>query len=85
MKRQGDGMDKELLVKYSPIAMIVIAIIIQWNMFTTPADMERKHREIINEVAEKYMTKEQASDLKSQLNDMQNKIDKIYDVIIQRK
>lgn len=85
MKRQGDGMDKELLVKYSPVAMIVIAIIIQWNMFTTPADMERKHREIINEVAEKYMTKEQASDLKGQLNDMQNKIDKIYDVIIQRK
>lgn len=85
MKRQGDGMDKELFIKYSPIAMIVIAIIIQWNMFTTPADVERKHREIINEVAEKYMTKEQASDFKGQLNDMQNKIDKIYDVIIQRK
>lgn len=78
-------MDKELLIKYSPIAMVVIAIIIQWNMFATPTDVERKHREIISEVAEKYMTKEQASDLKGQLNDMQNKIDKIYDVIIQRK
>ena len=76
-------MDKELLLKYSPIAMVVIAVIIQWNMFATPTDVERKHREILNEVSEKYMTKEQAGDFKIQLSDMQNKIDKIYDVIIQ--
>ena len=76
-------MDKELLIKYSPIAMVVIAVIIQWNMFSTPADVERKHREIINEVSEKYMTKEQATDFRVQLSDMQRKIDKIYDVIIQ--
>lgn len=78
-------MDKETLIKYSPIAVVVIAIILQWNMFATPTDMERKHREILNEVAERYMTKEQASDFRIQLNDMQNKIDKIYDVIMTSK
>lgn len=78
-------MDKETLIKYSPIAVVVIAIILQWNMFATPTDMEKKHREILNEVAERYMTKEQASDFRIQLNDMQNKIDKIYDVIITSK
>lgn len=78
-------MDKEAIIKYSPIAVVVIAIILQWNMFATPTDMEKKHREILNEVAERYMTKEQASDFRIQLNDMQNKIDKIYDVIITSK
>lgn len=75
-------MDKEQILKYSPIAVVVIALIIQWNMFATPTDVERKHREILNEVSEKYMTKEQATDFRSQLSDMQRKIDKIYDVII---
>ena len=78
-------MDKETLVKYSPIAVVVIALILQWNMFATPIDVEKKHREILNEVAERYMTKEQATDFRIQLNDMQNKIDKIYDVIITSK
>lgn len=78
-------MDKEALIKYSPIAVVVIALILQWNMFATPIDVERKHREILNEIAERYMTKEQASDFRIQLNDMQNKIDKIYDVIITSK
>lgn len=78
-------MDKETLIKYSPIAVLVIALILQWNMFATPTDVERKHREILNEIAERYMTKEQATDFRIQLNDMQNKIDKIYDVIITSK
>lgn len=78
-------MDKETFIKYSPIAVVVIAIILQWNMFATPTDVERKHREILNEISERYMTKEQASDFRIQLNDMQNKIDKIYDVIITSK
>jgi uncharacterized protein YjaG (DUF416 family) len=78
-------MDKETLVRYSPIAVIVIALILQWNMFATPTDVEKKHREILNEVGERYMTKEQATDFRIQLNDMQNKIDKIYDVIITSK
>ena len=75
-------MDKETLIKFSPVAVVVIAIILQWNMFATPTDVEKKHREIINEISEKYMTKEQANDLKNQLSDMQRKIDKIYDKII---
>lgn len=78
-------MDKETLIRYSPIAVVVIALILQWNMFATPTDVEKKHREILSEIAERYMTKEQATDFRIQLNDMQNKIDKIYDVIITSK
>ena len=42
-----------------------------------------KHREILSDIAQNYSTKEQYNDLKAQLNIMQAKIDKIYDVIIE--
>ena len=78
-------MDKEALIKYSPIAVVVIALLLQWNMFARPIDVEVMHRVILDEVAEKYLTKEQAIDFKTQLGDMQKKIDKIYDKIITTK
>lgn len=77
-------MDKATLEKYAPFAVIIIAIIFQWNVFVTPAQLEVKHREILKEVSEVYTTKEQSNDLKSQLNDMQKKIDKIYEKIMSR-
>lgn len=77
-------MDKAALEKYAPYAIVIIAIIFQWNVFVTPAQLEVKHREILKEVSEVYTTKEQSNDLKSQLNDMQNKIDKIYEKIMNR-
>ena len=78
-------MDKQTLEKYAPFALIIIAIIFQWNVFVTPAQLEVKHREILQDIAERYTTKEQYSDLKTQLQDMQQKIDKIYDKIIINK
>ena len=75
-------MDKNTIEKYAPFAIVIIAIIFQWNVFVTPAQLEVKHREILKEVAEVYTTKEQSNDLKGQLNDMQRKIDKIYEKII---
>lgn len=77
-------MDKATLEKYAPFALIIIAIIFQWNVFVTPAQLEIKHREILKEVSEVYTTKEQSNDLKSQLNDMQKKIDKIYEKIMSK-
>ena len=78
MNKLGRGkMDKQTLEKYAPFALIVIAIIFQWNVFVTPAQLEVKHREILQDVSQKYSTKEQYSDLKTQLQDMQQKIDKI--------
>ena len=44
--------------------------------------MEKVHREILEEVSEKYMTRQESLNFKEQLSDMQKKVDKIYDVII---
>ena len=68
--------------KYLPVAIVLIAILFQYNLFVTPEKLEVKHREILSDVAHNYSTKEQYNDLKEQLSIMQAKIDKIYDVII---
>lgn len=78
-------MDKETMAKYAPVALVVIAIIFQWNLFVTPEKLEIKHRAILNEVSQNYVTKEESNNMKDQLADMQRKIDKIYDVIINTK
>lgn len=78
-------MDKETVIKYSPMAILLISLIIQWNLFVTPEKLEIKHREILQEIAQNYTTKEQSNDYKTQLNDMQKKLDKIYDIIVLRE
>lgn len=78
-------MDKENILKYAPIVLVVIAMLFQYNLFVTPEKLEIKHREILNDVSERYTTKEQYNDVKTQLSAMQSKIDKIYDIITTNK
>lgn len=68
-------------LKYAPIALVVISLLFQWNLFVTPEKLEIKHREILKDVAITYVTKDQHNDVKTQLTAMQAKIDKMYDVI----
>lgn len=77
-------MDKETALKYAPAIIVIISLIFQWNLFVTPEKLEIKHREILKDVSETYTTKEQYNDLKTQLGDMQKKIDKIYDIVTRR-
>jgi uncharacterized protein YlxW (UPF0749 family) len=74
-------MDKDTISKYAPMAMVVIGMILQWNLFVTPEKLEIKHRQVLMDVANMYTTKEQHNDLKAEINDMKKKIDKIYEVI----
>lgn len=74
---------ERLIYKYLPVGLVGIALIFQYNLFVTPERLEVKHREILNDISQTYTTKEQYNDLKSQLNAMQAKIDKIYEVIME--
>lgn len=78
-------MDKETITKYTPVAMVVIAIIFQWNLFVTPDKLEIKHRQIMEDVARSYVTKEENKNQKEELQDMKRKIDKIYDLLVGSK
>ena len=79
-------MEKDILWKYAPVFLVGIAILFQYNLFVTPEKLEQKHREIIQEVSNTYLTKEhykeQYDELKAQLNDMQRKLDEIYKIVI---
>ena len=75
-------MDKEIISRYAPVILIVLITFFQCNLFVTPQELERQHREILEAVSQKYMTKEESLNLKAQISDVQHKVDKIYDAII---
>lgn len=78
-------MDKYYIYKSLPLIILGIAVIFQYNLFVTPAKLEQTHREILSEVAQVYITKSEFGIVKEQLADINKKIDKIYDTLINGK
>lgn len=72
----------ESLLHYSPIIIAVVIFLIQQRIIVTPEQLEKKHREILEDVEEKFVTLHSFKDLKEQFSEMKEKIDKIYDCII---
>lgn len=70
------------LLHYSPIIIAVIIFLIQQRIVVTPEQLERKHREILEDAQNRFATLSSVKDLKEQFSDMKEKIDKIYDCII---
>ena len=78
-------MDKEFLHKYAPLLIICLAVIFQYNLFVTPEKLEQTHREILSEISQAYITKSEFVNLKEQLVDINKKVDKIYDTLINER
>ncbi len=78
-------MDKFIFYKYLPVIVMSFAIIFQYNLFVTPEKLEQKHREILSEVAQVYITKSEFGNMKEQLVDINKKVDKIYDTLINER
>lgn len=72
----------ENFIEYSPVLIIVMIFLIQQRVIVTPDQLEKKHREILEDVEERFVTLNSFKDLKSQFSEMKEKIDKIYDCII---
>ncbi len=72
----------ENLLHYSPIIVAIMVFLIQQRIVVTPEQLEKKHREILEDVEEKFVTQHSFNDLKEQFSEMKEKIDKIYDCII---
>lgn len=70
------------LLHYSPIIIAVMVFLIQQRIIVTPEQLEKKHREILGDVEERFASVQSLKDLKEQFSDMKEKIDKIYDCII---
>ncbi len=72
----------ESLLHYSPIIIAVVVFMIQQRIVITPEQLERKHREILRDVEEKFVSIHTFKGLQSQVGEIKEKIDKIYDCII---
>ncbi len=80
MTRKKKFMDN--ILHYSPIIIAVIVFLIQQRIIVTPEQLERKHREILKDIEDKFVTQNSFQDLKNHFSEMKEKIDKIYDCII---
>lgn len=58
---------------------------VQQKIFVTPEQLEKKHREIVEEIEEKFVTIHSFIDLKDQFTEVKDKIDKMYDLLIDLK
>ena len=72
----------ETLLYYSPVIIVVLVFLIQQRIVVTPEQLERKHREILTDVENRFVTINSYKDLKSQFTEIKDKIDKIYDCLI---
>ena len=75
----------EKIIEYSPIIVVILMFFIQQKIFVTPEQLEKKHREISDEIEEKYVSMNSFIDLKEQFSEVKDKIDKIYDLLIDLK
>ena len=70
------------IVYYAPVIVVVLMFLIHERIVVTPEQLEKKHREIIKEVEGRFATIDSCEDLKDQISEMKDKIDKIYDCLI---
>ena len=70
------------LINYSPVIVVVLVFLLQQRIVVTPAELEKKHREILQDIETRFVTQNSHDDLKSQFSEMKDKIDKIYDCLI---
>ena len=75
----------EKIFEYAPIILVIIMFCINYRVFVNPVDLEKKHREILSDIDNKYASKTTGDELKSQFHDMAEKIDKIYNILIDRQ
>ena len=73
---------EERLMEFAPIIVVFLGFVWQYKIFVTPEQLERKHREILEDIEKKYTTKTETVNLEEKLADMQHKIDMIYDKLI---
>lgn len=75
----------EKIFEYAPLILVIIMFCINYRVFVNPVDLEKKHREILSDIDNKYASKTTVDELKSQFHDMAEKIDKIYNILIDRQ
>ncbi len=86
-------MDK--FVEYGPLIIVVLGFLWQHNVFTTPEQLEKKHREILDDCFAKFVsmevfkefqseTKEDFKEIKGGINDLYKNTNEIKQILMTR-
>ena len=74
-------MDITQLEYYAPYLIILLIIIWQNNIFVRPEQLEKKHREILEDIKEKYV---EINAYKEFQNHIYSKLDEIKEILTRR-
>ena len=72
----------EQLLEYSVLTIVVIVILRWFNLIVTPEQLERKHRAIIDEVEQKFVTWTTFNEFKAQFEAVKDEVHQMYEHII---
>jgi len=83
----------EKIVEYAPIIIVILGFIWQNNIFVKPEQLEKKHREIVDEVAvkikDKYVElnayKEFQNHIYSKLDEVSGNIEDLKNLLMEKK
>lgn len=69
------------LEQYAPYLIVILIIIWQNNIFVRPEQLEKKHREILDDIKEKYV---EINAYKEFQNHIYSKLDEIKEILTRR-
>lgn len=82
-------MSIDQLEQYAPYLVIILLFIWQNNIFVRPEQLEKKHREILDDVKEKYVEinayKEFQTHIYSKFDEVIGAIDDVKEIFLKRR
>lgn len=72
----------ETIIEYSVLTIVVIVILRWLNLITTPEQLEKKHRAIIKEVEERFVTWATFREFKEKFEITQDEVHALYEKMI---
>lgn len=82
-------MNIETIEHFAPWVLVILIIIWQNNIFVRPEQLEKKHREILSDIKEKYVEinayKEFQNHIYSKLDEVKEQNDEIKAILMKRR
>lgn len=72
----------------SAIAGTVVAVVsfcVQFGMFVRPEQLEKKHREILEDAEKRFASVQMVCDLKARFEEVKSRLDEIYNMLLEKR
>lgn len=76
---------EQIILNNLPLIIVVIAILYQYKVFVTPAQLSDTKQDILEEVENKYATREMIKDIKENIAKIEKAIDDIRNYIMSER